>query len=160
MKHDSAGIIGAGFAGKRSATATSGPGIRLMVEFLNLAVMAEVPVVIFDSQRGGPSTGQPTKPEQGDLLTACFGSHGDAPKVVMAVSDIEDCFYAARAQIAHDQAIDEDRYAGRESAIGHDTRQFQSNLTRWEEQNRQVSLFNECMAQKDYSPRPAETEQQ
>ena len=55
--------------------------------------MAEIPLVVVNVQRGGPSTGQPTKVEQGDLLTACFGSHGDAPKVVMAPSSIEDCFY-------------------------------------------------------------------
>ena len=61
---------------------------------MGLAVMAEIPLVVIDVQRGGPSTGQPTKPEQGDLLTACFGSHGDAPKVVMAARDIEDCFYS------------------------------------------------------------------
>jgi 2-oxoglutarate ferredoxin oxidoreductase subunit alpha len=56
--------------------------------------MAEIPLVVVNVQRGGPSTGQPTKVEQGDLLTAIYGSHGDAPKVVMATSDIEDCFYA------------------------------------------------------------------
>jgi 2-oxoglutarate/2-oxoacid ferredoxin oxidoreductase subunit alpha len=56
--------------------------------------MAEIPLVVVNVQRGGPSTGQPTKAEQGDLLTAIFGSHGDAPKVVMAVSTIEDCFYS------------------------------------------------------------------
>jgi 2-oxoglutarate ferredoxin oxidoreductase subunit alpha len=56
--------------------------------------MAEIPLVVVDVQRGGPSTGQPTKEEQGDLLAACFGGHGDAPKVVMAVSSIEDCFYS------------------------------------------------------------------
>jgi pyruvate/2-oxoacid:ferredoxin oxidoreductase alpha subunit len=56
--------------------------------------MAEIPLVVVDVQRGGPSTGQPTKAEQSDLLSACFGGHGDAPKVVMAVSSIEDCFYS------------------------------------------------------------------
>ena len=56
--------------------------------------MAEIPLVVIDVQRGGPSTGQPTKVEQGDLMAAIFGSHGDAPKVVMAASSIEDCFYS------------------------------------------------------------------
>ena len=56
--------------------------------------MAEIPLVVVNVQRGGPSTGQPTKAEQGDLLTAIYGSHGDAPKVVMAASTVEDCFYS------------------------------------------------------------------
>ncbi len=86
--------VGSSYAGKCALTITSGPGFSLKQEVLGLAVMAEIPLVVIDVQRGGPSTGQPTKPEQGDLLTACFGSHGDAPKVVMAVSDIEDCFYS------------------------------------------------------------------
>lgn len=86
--------VGASYAGKCAVTITSGPGYSLKQEVLGLAVMAEIPLVVIDVQRGGPSTGQPTKPEQGDLLTACFGSHGDAPKVVMAASDIEDCFYS------------------------------------------------------------------
>ncbi len=86
--------IGASYAGKCAVTVTSGPGYSLKQEGLGLAVMAEIPLVVLNVQRGGPSTGQPTKVEQGDLLTAIYGSHGDAPKIVMAVSDIEDCFYA------------------------------------------------------------------
>jgi len=86
--------IGASYAGKCAVTITSGPGYSLKQEGLGLAVMAEIPLVVVNVQRGGPSTGQPTKAEQGDLLAACFGSHGDAPKVVMAASDIEDCFYS------------------------------------------------------------------
>jgi 2-oxoglutarate ferredoxin oxidoreductase subunit alpha len=86
--------IGASYAGKCAVTVTSGPGYSLKQEALGLAVMAEIPLVVLNVQRGGPSTGQPTKVEQGDLLTACFGSHGDAPKVVMAASGIEDCFYS------------------------------------------------------------------
>ena len=86
--------IGASYAGKCALTITSGPGFSLKQEGLGLAVMAEIPLVVVNVQRGGPSTGQPTKVEQGDLLTAIYGSHGDAPKVVMAVCDIEDCFYA------------------------------------------------------------------
>lgn len=74
-------------------TVTSGPGLSLKQEFIGLAVMAEVPLVIVDVQRGGPSTGLPTKIEQGDLLAAIFGQHGDAPKVVMAPATIEECFY-------------------------------------------------------------------
>ncbi len=86
--------IGSSYAGKCAVTITSGPGYSLKQECIGLAVMAEIPLVVVDVQRGGPSTGQPTKAEQGDLLTAIFGSHGDAPKVVMAASDIEDCFYS------------------------------------------------------------------
>jgi 2-oxoglutarate ferredoxin oxidoreductase subunit alpha len=86
--------IGASYAGKCTVTITSGPGYSLKQEAIGLAVMAEIPLVVVNVQRGGPSTGQPTKAEQGDLLTAMFGSHGDAPKVVMAAATIEDCFYS------------------------------------------------------------------
>jgi 2-oxoglutarate/2-oxoacid ferredoxin oxidoreductase subunit alpha len=86
--------IGASYAGKCALTITSGPGFSLKQEGIGLAVMCEIPLVVVNVQRGGPSTGQPTKAEQGDLLTAMFGSHGDAPKVVMAASTIEDCFYS------------------------------------------------------------------
>ncbi len=86
--------IGASYAGKCAVTITSGPGYSLKQEAIGLAVMAEIPLVVVNVQRGGPSTGQPTKGEQGDLLAAVFGSHGDAPKVVMAPCSIEDCFYS------------------------------------------------------------------
>ena len=86
--------IGASYAGRCAVTITSGPGFSLKQEGLGLAVMAEIPLVVVNVQRGGPSTGQPTKVEQGDLLTAVYGSHGDAPKVVLAASGIEDCFYS------------------------------------------------------------------
>ena len=86
--------IGASYAGKCAVTITSGPGYSLKQEAIGLAVMGEIPLVVVNVQRGGPSTGQPTKAEQGDALAAIFGSHGDAPKVVMAASTIEDCFYS------------------------------------------------------------------
>ena len=86
--------IGASYAGKCAVTITSGPGFSLKQEALGLAVMGEIPLVVVNVQRGGPSTGQPTKAEQGDLFAAMFGSHGDAPKVVMAPATIEDCFYS------------------------------------------------------------------
>ncbi len=86
--------IGASYAGKCAVTITSGPGFSLKQEAIGLAVMAEIPLVVVNVQRGGPSTGQPTKVEQGDLLTAIYGSHGDAPKVVLAPCSIEDCFYS------------------------------------------------------------------
>ena len=86
--------IGASYAGRCAVTITSGPGYSLKQEGIGLAVMAEIPLVVVNVQRGGPSTGQPTKTEQGDLLTAIYGSHGDAPKVVMAPATVEDCFYS------------------------------------------------------------------
>jgi len=87
--------IGASYAGKCAITITSGPGYSLKQEAIGLAVMAEIPLVVVNVQRGGPSTGQPTKMEQGDLLTTMFGSHGDAPKIVLAPGTIEECFYSA-----------------------------------------------------------------
>ncbi len=94
---------GASFAGRVAVTGSSGPGISLKMESLGWAVMAEVPLVVIDVQRGGPSTGLPTQVEQSDLNLACFGSHGDAPRVVLAPADVEDCFYTAieAVNIAH-----------------------------------------------------------
>lgn len=88
-----ASVLGASFAGRKAATATSGPGLSLMVELLGLATMQELPCVIIDVQRGGPSTGLPTRTEQGDLDLAVYGRHGDAPRIVLAPTDVEDCFY-------------------------------------------------------------------
>ncbi|MDJ0862876.1 MAG: 2-oxoacid:acceptor oxidoreductase family protein, partial [Gammaproteobacteria bacterium] len=85
--------IGSSFAGKTACTITSGPGLALKTEMLALAVMAEVPLVLAVVQRGGPSTGLPTKVEQGDLLAALFGEPGDAPKVVMAAATIQECLH-------------------------------------------------------------------
>jgi 2-oxoglutarate ferredoxin oxidoreductase subunit alpha len=86
---------GASFAGQVAVTGSSGPGISLKMESLGWAVMAEVPLVVVDIQRGGPSTGLPTQVEQSDLNLACFGSHGDAPRVVLAPAEVEECFYMA-----------------------------------------------------------------
>jgi len=88
-------VIGAGFAGKRAMTATSGPGFSLMTELANLAVMAEVPAVIVNSQRGGPSTGLPTKTEQSDLNLALSGGSGDSPRIVIAPTAVEECYLGA-----------------------------------------------------------------
>jgi len=85
--------VGASYAGKCALTISSGPGISLKQEVIGLATMAEIPLVVINVQRGGPSTGLPTKTEQGDLLQAIYGTHGDAPRVVMAAATIEDCFY-------------------------------------------------------------------
>jgi 2-oxoglutarate ferredoxin oxidoreductase subunit alpha len=88
--------IGASYAGKTACTITSGPGIALKTELIALAVMAEVPLVIVDVQRGGPSTGLPTKVEQGDLLADLYGEPGDAPKPVLAAATIEECLHLHR----------------------------------------------------------------
>jgi len=84
--------IGAAFGGAIAATGTSGPGLSLKCEAIGLAVMLELPVVIVDVQRAGPSTGLPTKPEQGDLLQALFGRHGEAALPVLAAASPADCF--------------------------------------------------------------------
>ena len=84
---------GASYAGHLSLTGTSGPGLALKTEALGWAVMAEMPLVIIDVQRGGPSTGLPTNVEQSDLNIACFGGHGDSPRIVLAPGSVEDCFY-------------------------------------------------------------------
>ena len=87
--------IGASYAGRVAVTGSSGPGISLKTEALGWAIMAEMPLVVVDVQRGGPSTGMPTSIEQSDLNIACFGGHGDSPRVVIAPADVEDCFYSA-----------------------------------------------------------------
>ena len=85
--------IGASYSGKVAFTITSGPGLALKTEFLGLAVMTEMPLVVVNVQRGGPSTGLPTKVEQSDLLAALFGQTGDAPHVIIAPATIEECFH-------------------------------------------------------------------
>ncbi len=85
--------IGSSYSGKTTVTVTSGPGLALKTEFIGLAVMAEVPLVVLVVQRGGPSTGLPTKVEQGDLLYSIYGQPGDTPKIVLAASTIEECFH-------------------------------------------------------------------
>jgi 2-oxoglutarate ferredoxin oxidoreductase subunit alpha len=87
--------IGASFAGALGVTTTSGPGLALKAEMMGLAVIAELPLVIVNVQRGGPSTGMPTKTEQADLLMALYGRHGEAPLPVIAAQSPADCFYAA-----------------------------------------------------------------
>ncbi|NTV26319.1 MAG: 2-oxoacid:acceptor oxidoreductase subunit alpha [Chlorobiaceae bacterium] len=97
--------IGAAYGGALAATNTSGPGLALKTEALGLAVILELPLVVINVQRGGPSTGLPTKPEQSDLMMAMYGRHGDAPMPIVAASSPVDCFYAtyeaARIAIEH-----------------------------------------------------------
>jgi len=87
-------VLGASYAGHRALTATSGPGLSLMSEMLGLSEAAEVPAVVLDVQRGGPSTGLPTKPEQSDLDMALYGGHGDTARIVLAPTSVAECFYA------------------------------------------------------------------
>jgi 2-oxoglutarate ferredoxin oxidoreductase subunit alpha len=88
-------VVGASIGGVKAMTATSGPGFSLMQEMLGLATMAEIPLVVVDSQRAGPSTGMPTKMEQGDLNISLYGGHGDAPRIVLAARSVADSFYQA-----------------------------------------------------------------
>jgi 2-oxoglutarate/2-oxoacid ferredoxin oxidoreductase subunit alpha len=88
-------VLGANWNGARSFTATSGPGVSLMSEFLGLAYYAEVPAVVFDVQRVGPSTGMPTRTQQCDLISAAYASHGDTKQVCLYPSNPEECFYMA-----------------------------------------------------------------
>ena len=88
-------IIGAGYAGKRAMTATSGPGVSLMSEGLGLAWIAEIPLVVVNVQRGGPATGLPTKTEQSDLFGCMFPAHGDVKIPIIAAGTVEECFYGA-----------------------------------------------------------------
>ena len=90
-------VIGAAWNGARAFTATSGPGISLMQEFIGLAYFAEVPAVIFDVQRGGPSTGMPTRTQQSDILACAYASHGDTKHVLLFPEDPSECFEFAAA---------------------------------------------------------------
>lgn len=85
--------LGAGWSGARAFTPTSGPGISLMSEFIGFGYQAEIPFVVFDVQRVGPSTGLPTRTQQGDIMTCVYASHGDTKHIVLMPSDPEECFY-------------------------------------------------------------------
>jgi 2-oxoglutarate ferredoxin oxidoreductase subunit alpha len=87
--------LGASYTGAKAITSTSGPGMSLMIEALGLGTMAELPLVVVDAQRAGPSTGLPTKHEQGDLYLAALGGHGEVPRIVIATTGVEDSFYQA-----------------------------------------------------------------
>jgi 2-oxoglutarate ferredoxin oxidoreductase subunit alpha len=99
--------LGFSYAGHVAVTNTSGPGMSLKMEALGWGIMAEMPLVIINVQRGGPSTGLPTMVEQSDLLQAIGGTHGDAPRIVLAPSSVGDCFYAAyeAAQLAREYSV-------------------------------------------------------
>jgi 2-oxoglutarate ferredoxin oxidoreductase subunit alpha len=91
-------VVGAGWNGARAFTTTAGPGISLMNEFIGLAYFAEIPVTIIDVQRGGPSTGMPTRTQQSDILACAHASHGDTKHVLLFPEDPHECFeFAAQA---------------------------------------------------------------
>ena len=87
--------IGMAYSGHLAVTGSSGPGLSLKMEALGWATMAELPLIVVNVQRGGPSTGLPTNVEQSDLMQAIYGSHGDTPRIIIAPQDVEDCFYIA-----------------------------------------------------------------
>jgi 2-oxoglutarate ferredoxin oxidoreductase subunit alpha len=87
-------VVGAGWNGARAFTATSGPGMSLMTEFIGLAYFAEIPVTIINVQRGGPSTGMPTRTQQSDILACAYASHGDTKHVLLFPEDPHECFRA------------------------------------------------------------------
>jgi 2-oxoglutarate/2-oxoacid ferredoxin oxidoreductase subunit alpha len=128
-------VVGASYAGVKSMTATSGPGLSLMTEMLGLSSIAEIPSVIVNVQRGGPSTGIPTKSEQSDLAQAVYASHGDAPRVVLACSDVEDSFhvtvdafniaeeYQIPVIVLSDQSIAQRKETLSIDALAHDVRE-------------------------------------
>ena len=98
-------VLGAGWAGARAMTATSGPGISLMSEFVGLGYYAEIPAVIFDVQRVGPSTGLPTRTAQGDLLSTAFLSHGDTKHILLIPSSVEECYEMAMRGVRSGRAF-------------------------------------------------------
>lgn len=115
--------IGASYGGIPSLTATSGPGLSLMIEGLGLAVGAEIPVVVINVMRGGPSTGIPTKPEQSDFDAAVYGLHGDAPHLVVAANSVTDCVYTTQWAVHLAEATQapiivlSDQFIGQASAV-------------------------------------------
>ena len=92
-------VVGAGWNGARAFTATSGPGISLMTEFIGLAYFAEIPVTLINVQRGGPSTGMPTRTQQADILSCAYASHGDTKHVLLFPEDPHECFEHAAAAL-------------------------------------------------------------
>ena len=113
-----ASAIGASYAGALAVTSTSGPGICLKSEAMNLAVIMELPLVVLDVQRGGPATGLPTKSEQTDLLQVLFGRNGESPMPVIAATSPTDCFdsayMAAKIALEHMTPRSEERRVGKE----------------------------------------------
>src|SRR3546814_2963451 len=95
-------VVGAGWNGARAFTTTAGPCVSLMDEFIGLAYFAEIPVTILNVQRGGPSTGMPTRTQQSDVLACAYASHGDTKHVLLFPADPRECFEFAEIGRAHD----------------------------------------------------------
>ncbi|MDS4021039.1 MAG: 2-oxoacid:acceptor oxidoreductase subunit alpha [Candidatus Competibacter sp.] len=116
-------VLGASYGGVPALTATSGPGLALMTETLGLAVAAEIPAVVVDVMRGGPSTGIPTKSEQSDLSIALYGLHGDAPHLVLAPNSVGDCLFATQWAVRLSEALQcpaivlSDQFLGQSQAV-------------------------------------------
>jgi 2-oxoglutarate ferredoxin oxidoreductase subunit alpha len=116
-------IIGSSFGGTPALTATSGPGLSLMIEAIGLATAAEIPIVVVDVMRGGPSTGIPTKSEQADLNIAIYGLHGDAPHLVLAPQSVGDCVFTTQWAVYLAEALQSpaivlsDQFMGQSRAI-------------------------------------------
>lgn len=116
-------VLGASYGGVPALTATSGPGLALMTETLGLAVAAEIPAVVVDVMRGGPSTGIPTKSEQSDLNIALYGLHGDAPHLVLAPNSVSDCLFATQWAVRLSEALQcpaivlSDQFLGQSQAV-------------------------------------------
>jgi 2-oxoglutarate ferredoxin oxidoreductase subunit alpha len=151
-------VIGGSFGGVPSLTATSGPGLSLMMEGLGLAVASETPVVVADVMRGGPSTGIPTKSEQSDLDIALYGLHGDAPHLVLAPLDIRDCvftFHWAVRLAEHLQTaavVLTDQSLGQSRAIVDPPARFQGDLARVAAEPRDRSYARYALTETGISP--------
>ncbi len=113
-------VLGAGWAGARAMTATAGPGISLMAEFAGLAYYAEVPGVVWDIQRVGPSTGLPTRTAQGDILSTALLSHGDTKHILLLPSSAEECFTMAQRRVRSGGAIPDPGLRHVRSRPGHE----------------------------------------
>ena len=113
-------VLGAGWAGARSMTSTSGPGISLMAEFAGLGYYAEIPGVIFDVQRTGPSTGMPTRTQQADLLSTAFLSHGDTKHIVLLPGSVKECFEFGFAGVRPGRALADAGVRAQRSRPGHE----------------------------------------
>ena len=113
-------VIGAGWAGARSMTATAGPGISLMAEFAGLGYYAEVPGVIWDIQRVGPSTGLPTRTSQGDILSTAFLSHGDTKHILLIPCSVSECFDMAHGCVRPRRTVPDSGLRDVGSGPGHE----------------------------------------
>ena len=113
-------VIGAGWAGARAMTSTSGPGLSLMAEFAGLAYFAEIPAVIWDIQRIGPSTGLPTRTSQGDILAAYYLSHGDTRHVLLFPGSPKECFEFGVAGLRPGRAAADPGHRAERPGSGHE----------------------------------------